>query len=294
MKHETIPSPDFELDLTQGAVKEAAAGVKSRDLWQVPLEDLRVMEQFNARVPNSAHHAKIREIADSIKREGFHQHKPLAVYVARENGKSIFVVYGGHRRYAAALLAKSENAPIKTVPVITAPQGTTMEDLTAALYTDNTGVPLQPYEVGIVCKRLQNFGWSTDDIANKFHIGTDYVDDLLLLVGAPKAVRDMVLNEEISANLAIKKLRQHGENAREILQQTLRNAQAAGKTKATEKFEPGALYRRTVKKSAPAMADTLASIRQDAGYTRLSEDLRGKIDQLLEQLEQAKSEPTAS
>ena len=290
MKHEEIPSPDFALDLTQGAVKEAAAGVKSRDLWQVPLEDLRVLEQFNARIPTAAHHAKIREIADSIKREGYHQHKPLAVYVARENGKSVFVVYGGHRRYAAALLAKSEEAPIRTVPVITAPQGTTMEDLTAALYTDNTGVPLQPYEIGIVCKRLQNYGWTTEDIASKFHIGTDYVDDLLLLVGAPKAIRDMVINEEISANLAIKKLRQHGEKAREILQQTLRNAQAAGKTRATEKFEPGALYRSTVKRTAPVLADTLASIRQDAGYDKLSEDLRGKIDELLEQLERAKTE----
>ncbi len=292
MKHDEIPSPDFELDLVQGAVKEAAAGVKSRDLWQVPLEKLSVIAQFNLRIPTKAHHERIRQIADSIKKEGFHQHKPLAVYVARENGQSIFRIYGGHRRYAAALLARSEGAPIHTLPAIAAPQGTTMEDLTAALVTDNTNDPPQPYEIGIVCKRLLNFGWPTEAIAERFHIGIDYVDDLLLLVGAPKAIRDMVINEEISANLAIKKLRQHGENAREILQQTLRNAQAAGKSKATEKFEPGAQYRRTVKKTAPMMADALSSLRQDASYTSLSADLRDKIDQLLEQLEKAKAEQT--
>ena len=66
------------------------------------------------------------------------------MYVALIDGKSVLVLYDGHRRLAAAKLARSEGAEINFVPAVTAPKGTSMEDLTVALVVANNGEQPSP------------------------------------------------------------------------------------------------------------------------------------------------------
>ncbi|NNM65693.1 MAG: ParB N-terminal domain-containing protein [Burkholderiales bacterium] len=282
------PDPDFDLELVRGAVKEATKERAGRiDAPRIPLDDIYVIPGFNPRIDTPKHLERVREIADSIKAYGFYDDQPLGVFPARMDGRSVLALYSGHTRLAAAKLARDEGTPITSVPVICAPEGTSMEDLTAALQTRNTGAPLAPYELAILCKRMRNYGIEIPEIAQRFNITEKWVHDLLFLASAPKAVRDLVAYDKVTATEAIKNLRKHGANAIQILQGMVDRATAQGKATATGQHAPGARYRSTVRKTATTMADTLRSIRADHGYAALGGELRGKIDDLLQQLDEA-------
>jgi ParB-like chromosome segregation protein Spo0J len=288
-----IPEPDVELELVRGSVKAASAGHKSSDLWKMPIDEIYEIPGFNVRVRGPAFEARVRAIADSILADGFHVNKPLAVFPMRLGDKSVFAVYDGYTRLAAARLARSEGANISVLPCVSAPEGTSQEDLTVALYTDNTGEPLAPYELALVCKRLVGFGWELEAVCKRLSISEKYVHDLLLVVAAPKSVRDLVAGGRVSLGEATKILRQHGAQAGAVLQAMVERAQAEGKTAATGKHAPGARYTRTVRKSAPVMAETLRSLREDKGYKALGNELRSKIDALLSQLDEAADDAQA-
>ena len=68
-------------------------------------------------------------------------------------------------------------------------------------------------------------------ICKRLDISPSYHDALLLLVGAERRVREMVINEEVVAADAIEVLRKHGAKAFEVLQAALAKAQAVGKAR---------------------------------------------------------------
>ena len=291
-EHESqvAPDPDYQLALLRGSVKAASAGHKSADLWKMPIDDFYEIPGFNVRIQGPAYDARVRALADSIKTEGFHVNKPLAVFPMRLGDKSVFAVYDGYTRLKAAKLARSEGAHIEVLPCVSAPEGTSMEDLTVALYTDNNGTQLGPYELGILCKRMVGFGWDAEAIAKRLNIGEKYVHDLLLLVSAPKVIRDLVVAGKVSPNTAIAIVRKHGAQAPSILQAMVSRAESEGKATATAKHEPGARLRSAVRKSASTMAETLRGIREDRAYESLNDELRKKIEGLLLQLDAAQSD----
>lgn len=220
-----------------GSIKGAmqAAGAKSRDLWMMPLATLRKREGFNVRVDNDEHKARVREIADSIKVNGYYSDKPLSVMVIREDGVDYGYITDGHTRFDGAMLAVSEGAEMELVPVVPSPAGTTLEDITIGLVTKNSGRPLQPFEVGIVCKRLIDMGLEDKEIANRIGLGLGYVRNLLSLVGAPKAIRDLVTSGQVSASLAVETMHKEGAGAVKVLKDAGAVAKELGKSKVTKK-----------------------------------------------------------
>jgi ParB-like chromosome segregation protein Spo0J len=280
----TLPDPDYQLSLVRGSVKAAAAGQKSSDLWKMPIDEIHEIPGFNVRVRSQSYQARVRAIADSILADGFHVSKPLAVFPTKIGDKSVFAVYDGYTRLAAAKLARSEGADLSVLPCVSAPEGTSLEDLTVALYTDNTGAPLAPYEMALVCKRLIGYGWTVEEVSKRLQITEKYAHDLLLVVAADRVVRDLVAHGRVSLSEAVKILRAHGDQAASVLQGMVERAAADGKDVATAKHAPGAQYRSAVRKNATTMAETLRDLRSDRGYAKLSTALRDKIDALVDQL----------
>ena len=233
-------SHDFDHQMVGGNVKSAmfAAEATKRDMYFVPFAQLVILDDFNVRPRNADYDAEVRMIADSIKENGFYSHKPLAVIVIQQGGKEIIAVYDGHTRYDALKIAISEGADIKKIPVVAAAAGTTLEDITVGLVTNNNGRQLDPMAIAVVCKRLIGYGFDNAKIAKRLGFTPPYVSGLLNLVGAPKKIRDMVNNGTLSASLAVSTLREEGENAIEILESGLENAIAAGKKKVTAKNLP--------------------------------------------------------
>jgi ParB family transcriptional regulator, chromosome partitioning protein len=233
----TLAGSNFSQDLVAGNMKSAMkdADAKSRDLWMVPVDKLVIMNEFNVRPKNDEYYAAVRAIADSIKENGFYSHKPFAVLVIKRDGQDVIAVYDGHTRYDGLQLAISEGVQVERVPAVAAPSGTTLEDITVGLVTNNSGRQLEPMGVAVVCKRLIGYGLNNSDIAKRLGFTSAYVGGLLSLVGAPKRIRDMVSDGKVSASLAVNTLRDEGEKAVTVLEAGLNAAKEVGKTKVTKK-----------------------------------------------------------
>ena len=257
-------------NLTSGNIKAAMkdVGAVSADLWQVKPDRLRVLPNFNARIRTEAYEARVRWIANSIKENGYYKGEPLTGFVAREEDGDVIYVTGGHRRHEAVRLAISEGKDIPVVPVVICDRGTNLEDLTVAMVVANDSDPLTPYECAIVCKRMVGFGRTSAEIAKRLgYVSAQYVDGLLDLVAAPLAVRNMVIEEKVSATYAIEVLRTHGPKAAEILQGMEVVAKAAGKKKVTKKFDPEAAFKKNVKGQALVMFELLETIASQPGLS---------------------------
>lgn len=236
MTHETEASfEEATFQFVPGAVKQAMAGCKSADLWKVPVNRLRVIDGFNPRIMSESYKTRIRWICDSIKANGFYPDQPLAGYVARDGSENVIYITNGHTRYAALMLAIEEGAEITEVPVVTKPNGTSMEDLTVALVTSNSGAPLTPFEVALVCKRLVKYGVPENEIATRLGISETHVKNYLFLMAAPREVHQLVIEEKVSATLAIETLRKHGSDAVKLLTEGVIAAKESGKDRATKK-----------------------------------------------------------
>jgi hypothetical protein len=225
-------------ELVRGNVKAVMKSLNnsSADLWNVKPTDIKFLEGFNLRTHNEEYEAHIKWITESILANGYYQDKPIAGFVADDPvaGNVIFCT-DGHSRVTAVLRAIKLGAPIESIPMVIKPKGTTMEDLTVALVTSNEGKPFSPFEKGLAIKRLIEMGMTEAVIAKKLSLTVPYVGDLLNLVGAPVAVREMVTSGQISATAAVTTLKKHGAKAGEKLQTALETAKAAGKTKVTAK-----------------------------------------------------------
>lgn len=224
--------PQFE----QGSLKKATNGMTSGDLWNCPRQRIHVDPDFNVRIKDDAYQTRVRSIADSIKVNGFYKDKPLAGYAALDpSGFEIIILTDGHTRLDAVDLAVSEGVEIKDIPMVTKPRGTSMEDLTVALVTGNSGEKLTPFEMATVCKRLVGYGMEVKDIATRLGYGKAYIEGLLDLLAAPKAVRDLVATGKVSATLAVETIKTHGKEAGNVLSAGVEAATASGKGKVTKK-----------------------------------------------------------
>lgn len=221
-------------EMVQGLTKAgmAAAEASKRDIWYVPIANLVVLDKFNVRTEDAEYKEHIEAVARSITENGFRPAKALSVFV---NSQNQIVVTDGHTRLRAAKLVNEQGGEIESLPCIAAPKGTSMEDLTVALVTDNSGKPLTILEKSEVIKRLQGYGMEPKKIAERLDIGIGTVNNALTLAGAPAAVRKMVKTGTVSASSAVAAVRKHGSEAVETLETAVQAATAAGKNKATAK-----------------------------------------------------------
>lgn len=242
-----------------GSIKKAAStsGFKSSDLWKAPVSSLRVVDGFNVRDKDDQYQERVRYIADSIIANGYMDDKPIAGFVSEEDGEHIVIVTDGHTRLDAVRLAISEGHDIQTVPVVTKPRGTSMEDLTIALVTSNSGEKLRPYEVAKVCKRLIGYGMTEADIAKRLMLTRAYVLDLLNLLAAPAEIREMVSGGKISATEATKTIKKHGKDAADVI------ATAAKESK------DGRVTAKSIKKTSNAVP---ATVKRAAEYLNRAEN----------------------
>ncbi|TXG99932.1 MAG: hypothetical protein E6R08_00430 [Nevskiaceae bacterium] len=311
----SLSQAGFQASLLAGNVKAATQhkGVKSRDLWQVPVESLRVLEGFNVRVKNKAYHDHIERLAVSMANEGYYQDKPLAGYVAKVDGEDVIYVTDGHCRLEAVQLANSRGAEIAVIPVVASASGTNFEDLTVALMQSNTGRPLTAFEQAVIAKRLIKFNWTPKEVSDRMGVSTTTVNNYLALMEAPLEIRSWVADGVLGMHKALEALRDMGEGAVPYLREALEahakkndgggagegggssndtgNANAGGSSGGRGATRNAVIktFSSSVKKAAPRMFDVISSLRNDQAFGSLSEETRGQINSLVEELEQLRA-----
>lgn len=277
-----LPTTSFTQELVAGGVKAIKVANRRNDAmtWLDP-NKLKVLPGFNVRARTEEYLAHVRAIADSMLVDGFHIDQPVSVYVAREGDEDIIYLTAGHTRLEAALLAISEGASFTEIPAVILPKSINMVDLTVDLHRGNTSRPLAPYEVAVVAKRLERMGLIEAEIARRLVLQPSYVNGLLILAGAPRAIAEMVVTGVLSASTAIEQLRKHGSKAVGILAAAKANAERCGKQRITPTHLPGAVYKKAVRAQAPALMDAARSLQADPAYPSLAPGVRERIETIL-------------
>ena len=260
------------IQLIPGSVKKATVGVSSGDLWKMPRDRIRVIEGFNVREKDADYKASVRKYADSMKANGYDETKPMAGFVFEENGEHFIGLTDGHTRLDAVDLANSEGCEIVTIPVVTKARGTSMEDITIGLVTSNSGAALKPLEVAKVCKRLVGYGMDVKDIATRLTLTAAYVNQLLDLLSAPKAVRDLVATGTIAATLAMDTIKKHGKDAAKMLTAGVKEAKSTGKTRVTAKHVKAATAPKVSPQKGKKVAATPTPVQQELPIAAATSD----------------------
>lgn len=280
-------SADFSEHFVRANIKTTmkSHGATPRDVYMVPIDAVHVYEGFNVRVPGPALDAHIRWIADSILANGYYPEEPLGGFVALDKlGEPRIYVHKGHCRLAGAKLARSEGADLQALPLITVPKETALEDIVVELATTNSGKPLTPYELAIVCKRLSGYGWTSSTIAKRLGRSSTYVDGLLGIMGAPLAIREMIQEGTLTVATAQQALSRYGVNAVSKLTAAIQTAKTHGKEHVSAKHLPGRRFENLVKRTGPKLYEAARTVREDPGFSALSSVTQNLLDQLIAEL----------
>jgi ParB family transcriptional regulator, chromosome partitioning protein len=270
----TVPAAKFDLDLVQGKTTQAMteAGAEKDQMWMVPVHNFAIVEGFNVRVTGTPRSEEAHlELVNSMVQNGFYGDKPLAGFVRQDGEHSVIVITDGHRRYRAINAANEilgEGMQIEKVPVIVKPQGTTLEDLTIAMAQANSGEPLTMFEQAILVKRLVGYNMDKAVIAEKLSKTPRHIDNLLVLAGVPAKVRQLIVDDEITATQALQEMRKNPAKAATVLTERVSAAKAKGKTKAAPKDSGPKLKAHKIELAYAAGASMGETLKTLAGEIR--------------------------
>lgn len=278
--------------------------VQRRDMFQVDPRKLKVDPEYNARAMDSKetreHIAGLKAsiIANGVK-------VPLEVRLGERD--QIFIV-AGHCRQIAVMEAIKDGAEIAAVPCVLESKGTSEVDRTVNLIISNSGKPLAPLEVAAVVKRLDAYGWSAKQIAERLGWkSTNTVKQHLDMVGMKEDLKARVNRGEVSATTARniakgvdpelaeklfreneeenKRIRGTGKRERKVTPRAVKKATEAAKPKA----EPRESKNETVTE-APAVVGSTATPLSGIATDRPTMEVGG-ADRVAPHLAIAEPEP---
>ncbi|WP_315125227.1 hypothetical protein [Comamonas antarctica] len=206
---------------------------KRADAVQVRFESIHIEPGFNLRQHDATYEESIEALARHIIAGG--KYPPLEVRIRPEGG--VWIV-DGHRRHAGIGRALERGAALRSpkdgeawIHVVYF-EGNDA-DRTARIITSAANKPLTAIEKAEGYKRLRAFGWLPAQIATTVGKTTEHVLQLLALGDANSDVRQMVNAGKVSATLAAKTARMHGEQAGAVLGEQYHAATTQGKAKVT-------------------------------------------------------------
>lgn len=201
--------------------------IKRADAMKVRYADLHVEPGFNLRDDSEDFHASVRALAAYLGDGGVYP--PLEVRPRQAGG--VWIV-DGHRRHLALGLAIKAGAPIEWIEV--RPFVGNDAERTMRILTSAEGRPLTPLETARGYQRLIAFGLTPEQIAKGVHKSGNHVREALNLINNGNAdVHQLISAGVVSASVASKVVREHGERAGEVIAAAAETAKASGKRKVT-------------------------------------------------------------
>jgi ParB-like chromosome segregation protein Spo0J len=197
------------------------------DVYMVKPAILKTKDGWNNRdMDDPENIAHIDSLAQSIAEKGVEE--PLRIYKQDDE----FFIENGHMRQAACAVAVEKYGadPEMTVPVRISPATATEADRIMSQITLNSGKTFTPLEQGVVFHKLIAEGLSASVIGKQAGCTRVYVNQLVALVQAPKAMLDMVKNGTASATLAIQILKANDNDGKAAVKDMKLGLKEANKT----------------------------------------------------------------
>lgn len=214
----------FKLMTRSGVIKRTDTGMF------ISLDDIHVRDGFNKREDDERTRQADDDLFNYLMNGG--SVPPLEV-IARDEG-GVWVVEGHRRRRCYARCAEA-GKPVDRIHIMPF-SGNDVQRL-ARIMTSNNQLPLSAIEQAAVIQELHNaFNQSTSDIAKLVNKSVPTVEKLLALSMANHDIQQVVKAGEVSVEVAVERIKEHGERAGEVLEQDKAKAAAAGKKKVTKSF----------------------------------------------------------
>lgn len=197
---------------------------KKSDLISVDPRNIIIEEGFNVRKDMG----DIEELMNQIIALG--QLEP--VRGVKKRGTEQYVLTDGHRRMAAITMARDRGHDIPYVKLI--PTSENMEDRIFAMVVTGMGKKaLNVLEEGEAYKRLIGYQYTAKDIAAKIGKSMAHIYNVLKLADAPKAVKNFIEKNEISATTVMTLVREVKDPAElvTVVENAVTEAKKGGGTK---------------------------------------------------------------
>ncbi len=216
---------------------------KTAVLWVSP-STLTIEEGFNVRED----YGDIASLAESIAENGI----KVPLRVVEEKGSDLRVVIDGHRRFKAIQKLLSEGVENLFVPImLESASGSSKEARTLSMITLNEGKPLTLLEEAEVYKRLENFGWTSEEIAQKVGKSATHIKNCFIVVSASKTLKKLITTGKVSASTVIETIKKEKsvEAAETLIEETLKTkGKVQPKDTATSKTAKPSLVKSTTEK----------------------------------------------
>jgi len=219
----------------------------------ISLDNIHVKEGFNKREDDERTRLADDDLFAFLMAGGT---VPAIEAVARDEG-GVWVVEG-HRRRSCYERCRAAGKPVDRIAIV--PFVGNDIDRLARIMTSNNQLQLSPIGQSGVVKDLAAFNLSTAEIAKLVHKSIPTVEKLLALSAANYNVQQLVKGGDVSVDVAVDRVKEHGEKAAEVLEQDKKLAAAAGKKKVTRSVIAPEL---NVKKARRAVAILAGALTND-------------------------------
>lgn len=262
--------------------KILAKEIKRADAMKIRYQDLHVDPGFNLRTAldamNAAERAEVEADNESLFQHIMSGGQLPALEVRPRPDGGVWLV-DGHRRHEQIGRAIAAGAPLQDkdgeVWISIVPFEGNDADRVARIMTSQQNRKLTPLEIANGYARLRSFGWDNTRIAQKVGKTPQHVAQLLTLADANSDVQQIVAAGGVSATEAVKVVREHGENAGQVLADELGKAKAAGKAKVTAGTMKGKALPRKVVDAAVDTVDEFVGALSKESRIQLAELEKG-------------------
>jgi len=213
------------------AKKSAAAEKKERpkrsgEILLIHFDKVGVKPNFNERID----YGDINELANSIQENGVR----VALKGHYDKLEEKYLITSGHRRLKAIELLAKKGIEV-LVPILSDASETDEQRILGQI-TDNSGKKFNPVEEAAVIHRLiTEHNYTEEQIRDKTGFTKVYICNLKLLIKAPKKIKDLIINDTLSATLAMKIFREEKdyEKAQQLIENTIisKGTDGEGKSK---------------------------------------------------------------
>lgn len=191
------------IPVNRQAIRDLKGKVTSdTNTYNVDLDLINPDNVFNCRED----YGDLEELAENILQNGLID--PLKGMFVEKNGKTIFDLTDGFRRYAAIKILVKRGCEVGKIPCRI--KIMSQEERLLAMFITQDNKKLSDIEVAHNFKRLVNLGVTPQIISDRLVKSITYVKDMLILASAPEKLKAHVKAKRVSSTASIKLIKTKG------------------------------------------------------------------------------------
>lgn len=239
----------------------------------IRLEDIHIREGFNKRVDDD----RLREADDDLFQYMMQGGVIPALEVEARAEGGVWVVEG-HRRTRAYQRCVEAGKPIERIAIVPF-KGSDIDRIARISTSNGRQLALTKFEEAMVAKDLMAFNLTPDEIAKHMHRSRPHVDKLIVLATSNHDVQQAVKSGQVALDAAVERVKEHGEDAGQVLEEDVKKAEEHGKKKVTKSMVQKSLPAAKVRRLLQLLSEATLIDETINSYPEAMEEIKNIIDE---------------